>query len=194
MPMVWFDELKANELMKIQKPQEILFVGSFGHPPNVDGLNWFLESIFPSIVEACPGVNLIIVGSNCPPEFKSKESDNITVAGYLTEEELKQAYLNARLSIVPLRYGAGVKGKVLESMQFNVPVVTTPIGAEGLLGEPNEYLSVNDSESTYASEIVRMLNDDDYCMEKVFGAQDALSKYYSKKDALECLELMTAKI
>lgn len=189
-PMCWFDSKDIAFTSTVTDKPNLLFVGSFGHPPNLDGLNWFLTHIFPSIIEHDSNVLLTIIGSGCPVQIHELESDNIRVLGYVTEAELMSAYGEARVSIVPLRYGAGVKGKVIESMRFGVPVLTTGIGAEGLPGEPGSYLSIKDSESGFTQELIKLLSDELLLIEKIEKIKTILSTEFSRKTAVNALNKM----
>lgn len=95
---------------------DLLFVGGFNHTPNRDGVFWFVENILPQIISKLPGIRFHIVGSNPPSEVVALQSDNILVSGYIPDEELDQVYSQSRLVVAPLRYGAGVKGKIIEAI------------------------------------------------------------------------------
>ncbi|WP_049946254.1 glycosyltransferase [Butyrivibrio sp. WCD2001] len=113
----------------------ILTVGGFNHHPNLDAVLWFAENVYPKILEKNPHMKWHIVGSKTPDIVTQMANDNIIVHGFVSDEELEEIYNNCRLAVVPLRYGAGVKGKILEAIYHRLPVITTPIGAEGI---PND--------------------------------------------------------
>ncbi len=115
---------------KFHQRCDILFVGSFLHTPNVDALTWFVREVWPSIVSKLPNVKLHIVGDNPPSKILELLPDNVIMHGYVPD--MSVLYENTRLSIAPLRYGAGVKGKVNQSMAHGVPVVMTSVAAEGM--------------------------------------------------------------
>jgi glycosyltransferase involved in cell wall biosynthesis len=108
----------------------LLFVGGFDHDPNVDAMLYFVRHIWPQIREELGSVNLAIVGSRPPPSIVALEGDGICVSGYVPN--LEPYYQRARVCVAPLRYGAGMKGKIGQALSFGVPVVTTDIGAEGM--------------------------------------------------------------
>jgi glycosyltransferase involved in cell wall biosynthesis len=111
--------------------QGLLFVGGFRHAPNGDGILWFAQRIWPELREALPGLTLTIAGSHMPAEIRALgERPGITVAGYV--EELAPLYASHRLAVAPLRYGAGLKGKVIEALAFGLPCIGTPIAYEGI--------------------------------------------------------------
>ena len=115
------------------KRRDILFVGGFAHPPNKDAVLWFAGEIWPKVHERT-GAGFIVVGSHADDEIMalSDEKAGIDVKGFVTDEELSRLYGTCRLAAVPLRYGAGVKGKVIEALYYGLPVVTTSVGAEGI--------------------------------------------------------------
>ena len=125
--------LEPVELVRTETPApELLFVAGFNHPPNIDAAIWFVEAILPSIREEVPGLQLHIAGSNPSKAVLELARDDVTVHGYVSDEELISLYSRAACAVVPLRFGAGVKGKVLEAIRYGVPLVTTSIGAEGI--------------------------------------------------------------
>ncbi len=111
---------------------DLLFVGGFSHPPNADGVLWFVREVWPAVRRHLPGVKFNIAGAEPPREILSLASDDVKVLGFVSDERLQELYRTARLVVVPLRYGAGVKGKTVEAMAYGVPVVCTEYGIEGM--------------------------------------------------------------
>jgi glycosyltransferase involved in cell wall biosynthesis len=108
----------------------ILFLGGFNHAPNVDAVQYFVEAIFPELRRTIPGVKFYVVGSNPPDAVRGLACEDVVVTGYVPDVT---GYLRgSRLSVAPLRFGAGVKGKVNMSMAHGLPVVVTSIAAEGM--------------------------------------------------------------
>ena len=130
-PLYAFEKFNEQHVDFSQR-SGMMFVGGFNHPPNADGLTWFIESVLPAVVAEQPNICLHVVGSNMPDEIAALDGEHIKVHGFLSDEELANLYQSVRLSVVPLRFGAGIKGKVLEAMDNGVPVITTHIGAEGI--------------------------------------------------------------
>lgn len=143
-----------------QERKDIFFVGGFGHLPNVDGILWFIKEVWPLIKSKIPGIKFIIAGSNPPQEIKDLASDSdIIIKGYVGDDELEKLYTNCKIVIIPLRYGAGVKGKTVEAMRFGIPLVTTSFGVEGLPGDYS-FLKVADTSQLLANAIVDTYNDE----------------------------------
>jgi glycosyltransferase involved in cell wall biosynthesis len=140
------------------RDRELLFVGGFRHAPNADGIAWFVNEAWPSIRSACPDAKLTVVGSGPPPEVQNLERfDGVEVVGYVPRTE---PYLDrAAVSIAPLRFGGGMKGKVNEAMGSGLPVVTTSFGAQGLGAVPGRDLIVADDAGSFARGVIELLQD-----------------------------------
>ncbi|MDO8862510.1 glycosyltransferase [Haliea sp. E1-2-M8] len=154
-PLYIFDDIAVPDYDPVQR-QDILFVAGFNHPPNVDGLCWFVEEVMPLLASQCPGFHLHVVGSNPTEAVLAMQSAQVTVHGYISDQALAELYRSVGCSVVPLRYGAGVKGKVLEAIQHGVPLVTTSIGAEGIPGAA-DIMFVADSARSFGDAIVEVL-------------------------------------
>jgi GT2 family glycosyltransferase/glycosyltransferase involved in cell wall biosynthesis len=137
----------------------LLFVAGFGHGPNVDAAVWFARDILPAIRAGKPGIRLTLAGSNPTPEVQALAAEGIEITGFVTDEELARRYAAARVIVCPLRYGAGVKMKVVEAVHQGVPLVTTAVGAQGLDGIENA-VDVSDRPEDFAAAVLRLLTDD----------------------------------
>jgi GT2 family glycosyltransferase len=133
----------------------ILFVGGYGHPPNVDAATWLVNDILPLLPQPMPTV---LAGSRPPREVKVLASEFVDVAGWV--DDLTPHYQSARVVVAPLRFGAGVKGKIGEALSHGVPVVTTTIGAEGMHLVDGHNALVADTPDAFAAAIERLRTDD----------------------------------
>lgn len=139
--------------------KDLLFVGSFDHPPNVDAVRWAVREIMPLVREKCPDAVLHVVGSNPTDEVRELAGRGVQVHGWVAE--LEPQYAASRVTLAPLRFGAGVKGKVGESLSLGVPVVGTTVAIEGMhLVNGTHVLAADDAEGL-AEAAVRLLTDDD---------------------------------
>jgi glycosyltransferase involved in cell wall biosynthesis len=146
--------LEPVELARTETPTpELLFVAGFNHPPNIDAAIWFVESILPSLRDKVPGLKLHIAGSNPSKAVLELACNDVTVHGYVSDEKLIALYGRAACAVVPLRFGAGVKGKVLEAIRYGVPLVTTSIGAEGI-PDALEVMRVADEPEFFAQAVL----------------------------------------
>jgi GT2 family glycosyltransferase len=138
--------------------QEIIFVAGFGHPPNEDAAFWFVTEILPLIRAEVPAAHLSIIGSNPTERVQGLAGEGVTVFANVTDAELSAAYDRARVAVVPLRCGAGVKLKTVEALRSGVPLVTTTVGAQGL---PNlaAVAAVRDDPASFAAAAVALLSD-----------------------------------
>lgn len=138
----------------------ILFVAGFAHPPNVDAATWLVSEVMPRVWASHPQARLALVGSKPTAEVRALAGERVEVTGYVDDAELARRYAIARVAVVPLRYGAGIKGKVVEALQQGVPLVTTAVGAQGLDGL-DAVAAVQDDPVRMAAAIVRLLDDDE---------------------------------
>ena len=138
---------------------DLLFVAGFAHPPNIDAAEWFVRDIFPQIRAAAPMARLRIVGSHPTSAVRALANDTVSVSANVTARELENLYRTARVVVVPLRFGAGVKLKVVEALREGAPLVTTPIGMQGLPGLAN-VADVTATAQDFAAATIRLLQDD----------------------------------
>lgn len=134
----------------------IIFVAGFGHPPNSDAAKWFVKEMLPLIQASMGQVELLLIGSNPSPEVKALASEHVIVTGYVTDEQLLEYYLTARVAVVPLRYGAGIKNKVIEAMAYGTPLVTTPVGGQGLFGL-EDIIPITDDPALFADHVCQLM-------------------------------------
>jgi GT2 family glycosyltransferase len=139
--------------------KNLLFVGGFQHFPNIDGVIWFVNEIMPILRKTIPGITLNIIGSNMSDEILKLEKNDIKILGHISDEELDKYYTQCRIFVAPLRFGAGVKGKIIESMFKQIPVVTTTIGAEGL-PEIEDCIVIEDDPASFADKLINLYNNE----------------------------------
>lgn len=157
-PLYFFTEQQLLTSHKPVTPPRILFVAGFGHPPNVEAGLWLAHEIFPRICALVPEAILDLVGSNPVDAVRTLAGGPISVRANVSHAELARCYAEATVAIVPLRYGAGVKLKVVEAMSHGVPVVTTKVGAQGLPGLEDAAVIADDAE-TLAAAVVHLVRD-----------------------------------
>jgi O-antigen biosynthesis protein len=122
--------IPVGEMPGFESREGILFVGGFRHPPNADAITWYAKEILPHIQRLLPGVVTRVVGSNVPDAIRALENEQLQVLGFV--ENIEPLLRASKVSIAPLRYGAGVKGKINEAMNYGIPVVATPLAIEGM--------------------------------------------------------------
>jgi len=159
--------------------QGLIFVAGFGHPPNVDAAQWFVREVMPRLRSRIPGIRLALVGSNPTDEVLGLRGEGVEVTGYVPDEELAERYRKARLAVAPMRFGGGVKGKVVEAMWHGVPCVTTSTGVQGLAGA-RDSLPVADEADAFADLVLRYLQDDHLWLECSRAEQAFVKAHYTE--------------
>ncbi|WP_176212403.1 glycosyltransferase [Metallibacterium scheffleri] len=133
-PAYAFEELHDDPTRNLHEREGLIFVAGFAHPPNVDAALWLVREVLPRLHQHMPGLRLSLVGSNPSADVRALQDERVEVTGFVTDAELAQRYAHARVAVAPLRFGGGIKGKVIEAMRHGVPCVTTSAGAQGLDG------------------------------------------------------------
>ena len=158
-PAYAYDSFPDQPGQNLDERRNLLFVAGFAHPPNEDAAEWFVREVLPLIRMGYPGIHLYLVGSNPSAAVLALQGEGITVTGFVSDDELAKHYETARVVVAPLRYGGGMKGKVIEAMRFGVPCVTTSAGIQGL-AETGGFLAAADAPAEFASLALRYLGDD----------------------------------
>ncbi len=138
--------------------RDFLFIGGYEHPPNADAVLYFANEIWPLIHRRLPDTRFFIIGSNAPDEIRSLQGDGIVFVGYV--EDIAPYFGNCRLSVVPLRYGAGIKGKIATALGFGMPCIATPIAVEGMGLTDGCDIVVADQPAEFADAAVRLYYDE----------------------------------
>jgi glycosyltransferase involved in cell wall biosynthesis len=159
----------------------LLFIGGFNHAPNTDGVIWFVSEILPRIHQRLPDVVLRVVGSKMPPEVYELANDHVICEGFV--EDVAPLLQNTRVSIAPLRYGSGVKGKVNQAMSFGVPCVATSIAVEGVEAKDGVEILVADTEEAFADSIVRLYTNENLWREVSRESVESLERNFSMEVA-----------
>jgi glycosyltransferase involved in cell wall biosynthesis len=159
---------------------DILFVAGFAHPPNVDAAVFLVNYVLPLLRSQIPDVTVTLAGSNPTDTVRELAGAGVTVTGYISNEALAALYRTHRVSVVPLRFGAGVKGKVVESLSHGLPIVTTSIGVEGIPGL-REIVPVHDDEHGLAEALHTLIVDDGVWLEQSRREQAFVQRHYSFK-------------
>ena len=127
--------------------QDVLFIGGYEHLPNVDAVQWFVREVWPLIRARGGSHRFVIAGAKVPAEIAALAADDIEVRGWVAE--LAPLFAACRLSVAPLRYGGGIKGKIVSSLSYGVPVVASSIAAEGMELQHEENILVADTPRDY---------------------------------------------
>ena len=132
---------------------DLVFVGGFQHPPNIDAVLWFVREVFPLVRARAPALRFHVIGSKAPKQILELAHDGVTIHGYV--DNIAPFMDGCRLSVAPLRYGAGVKGKVNMAMSYGLPVVATTPAVEGMHVRDGEDVLIADTPEAFAAAILR---------------------------------------
>lgn len=184
-PLYIYDEFLDN-VNDFNERNDILFVGGFRHKPNEDAVLWFMDEIWPEISSNYPEMKFYIVGSNPSEQIKELQNDKVIVTGFISDEDLEKLYSTCKLVVAPLRYGAGVKGKIVEAIYYQIPVVTTSIGAEGLEDSERVMIVENNSEQ-FAKKICELYDDELKWSRFSHEEGKYIQKYFSENAAISII-------
>ena len=185
-PLFFYEKQLTNIEKDFSKRKDIIFVGRFSHSPNVDAVMWFNGEIFPKIIEVFPNIVWYIIGNNANYEIKRLRSKNINIIENMSEEKLFHLYQKCRIAIAPLRFGAGVKGKIIEAAYNQIPMITTSIGAEGL-PQSNEAFIIENEPKKIADIICKLYTDYEKLKKMSDSGEIFIEKYFSKSKAKEII-------
>lgn len=138
--------------------QGLLFLANYTHEPNVDAAAWLVNDIMPLVWERVPDMRLTLAGAEPTPAIQRLAGERVHVTGHVPD--LRPLFEQARMLVAPLRFGAGVKGKIVQSLAHGLPVVTTTIGAEGIGLARGASAIVADDASALADGIVQLYTDE----------------------------------
>ena len=192
----------ANEIAEVVPPpgdrRGLLFVGGFQHPPNADAAHELVHNVMPHVWRELPDCELTIVGPHASAGIEELAGPRVTVAGWVPD--LEPLLRGARATVAPLRFGAGMKGKITQSLAAGLPVVTSTVGAEGLHATPGEHLLVADQPEEFAAEVLRVCRDDDLWRRLSASGQELAEEGWSRaamkrhlEELLDTAERWTAR-
>ena len=181
-PLYIYDDILTDINKNFAERKDLIYVGGFGHAPNIDAVLWFGKEVFPKVLKKYPDIRWHVVGSKAPKEVEDLASENILIDGFLSDEDLHALYRVCRMAIVPLRVGAGVKGKVVEAAYYQIPLVTTSIGGEGLDTTMGNMILEDDADKM-AADICDLYEDYDRLKAMSDAGVEFISKYFTEEEA-----------
>ncbi len=168
----------------------LVFIGGFQHPPNTDAVLWYASEVLPHVRAALPGVKTYIVGSKVPASVRALAADDFVVTGFVPD--ITPYFTGCRVSIAPLRYGAGVKGKINLAMSYGLPVVATSPSIEGMSLTPGQDVLVADDPKAYADAIVQLYHDEALWHQLAAGGRKNIDAYFSRDVARRAITRLIA--
>jgi GT2 family glycosyltransferase/glycosyltransferase involved in cell wall biosynthesis len=186
-PVFFYDDPPPSDVPSFDDRRHVMFVGGYAHAPNIDAVVWFAEEVLPSVREQLADALFYVVGSNPPAEVEALAGDRIVVTGQVTERALRELYRQVRLVVCPLRFGAGVKGKLVEALYHQVPAVVTSVAAEGLPGVERHVLIADDAEE-FARRVVELYTSRQLWSQLSERAAGYVAARFSRAAALAAIE------
>jgi glycosyltransferase involved in cell wall biosynthesis len=183
-PYVNLDGLASNAA-PLRERNAVVMVGGFKHQPNVDAAIRLVRDVMPPVWKAVPWARVKLAGGDAPDEILALANDRVDVLGYVPN--LDSVYADARMSVNPIRYGAGVKGKILSSLEAGIPVITTTVGNEGIGLESGSEALIADSAKDLAAAVVLLYRDPELLERLAVAGRRAASEKFSKDGARRAL-------
>jgi GT2 family glycosyltransferase len=179
-PLHAYDTFPDSPWTNLAERKNLMFIAGFAHAPNADAAHWFVHEVLPLIHKVLPTVCLTIAGSNPNETVRALAGSQVTVTGFVTDEKLAEFYFQHRVSVAPLRFGGGMKGKVVEAMRFALPCVTSEAGAQGLAAARN-FLAVEERPELFAARVLALLQDDTKWLSVAQAAQQFCRQQFSEE-------------
>ena len=161
--------------------KDLFFVGGYQHPPNIDAARWFVGEIWPRIREELPDVTFHLIGSKAPDQVRALHGNGVHFHGFV--ESLEPWLDGCRIAVAPLRYGAGIKGKVNISMSRGQPVVATPSAVEGMFAKAGRDVMVAETAEEFAAAVVRLYRDEELWNRVSANGVENVRRYFSVETA-----------
>ncbi|VAW35589.1 Glycosyltransferase [hydrothermal vent metagenome] len=166
--------------------KDIMFIGGYQHTPNIDAVEWFVTEIFPLIVTELPELKFHIIGSKAPKHIRQMASKNIIFHGFV--EDIEPFMDDIRIAVAPLRYGAGIKGKVNMSMSYGQPVVGTSCAVEGMFTVDEKDCLMAETPKQFAQQVIRLYQDEQLWKQISQGGLENVQNYFSFAAAKKAIQ------
>jgi len=180
------------DVQPFSEREGIAFLGGYAHKPNVEAVQFFCSEVMPVLTEQMPDIVFRIYGSKAPDEFKSFESKNIEIVGFV--EDIDEVYQKARVFVSPLLSGAGLKGKVIDCMASGLPSVMSSVSAEGtgLVHSQSTYIAESVSEWC---EYINLLYQDEEAWQRLSAnSQQVAKSLFSPSEGLKGMRKILSKV
>jgi glycosyltransferase involved in cell wall biosynthesis len=164
----------------------VAFIGSFDHTPNVDAASFLVEQIMPRVWRSAPDLPCLLVGSGASRVIEGLANERVQVLGHVPQ--IATVFDRVRLTVAPLRYGAGVKGKVLDSLAAGVPCILSPVAAEGIPLPDSLRDTVAGDVEAFAARILRLHEDAAAAAAAAQAGREFIDERYSEAVVIELLK------
>jgi len=169
------DPISSSHFLPFDRREGLLFIGAYDHHPNIDAVIWLVNEIMPVVWKELPSLTLTLLGSKPTPEVSSLASDRVFVPGYIAD--VSDYFQSHKIFVAPLRFGAGMKGKIGQSLAYRLPIITGMIGAEGMNLVDGENVLIAESTEEYAAKILALYREEDLWNTLSSNSHLAISQY-----------------
>src|SRR5690606_25211707 len=145
------------------------------HPPNIDAAIWLVNEIMPEVWKELPGLKLTLLGSKPTSEIYALASERVIVPGYVAD--VSEYFQTHKLFVAPLRFGAGMKGKVGQSLAYQLPVITSNTGSEGMNLQDGKNVMIAGSKEDFAAKILLLYRDEELWRKLSSNSHQAIEQY-----------------
>ena len=168
-----------------EEPNSLFHIGSMDWIPNLEGVNWFLEKVWPKVLNEVPQTRMYLAGRKMPQTLMNTEYRNVSIVGEVPDA--MYFIESKKINIVPLLSGSGIRVKIIEAMSVGKTVISTTIGAEGIEYTDGKNILIADTPDEFVMQIKRCIADDEFCAEIGKNAYDLVANNYNN-------ELLTQKL
>jgi GT2 family glycosyltransferase/glycosyltransferase involved in cell wall biosynthesis len=169
------EEISLSEKVAFDQRSGLVFIGSYNHPPNIDAVKWLCLEIMPLVWASRPDITVNLLGSNLKDEVKELASDQVVVTGYVPEVE--PYFQKNRIFVAPLRFGAGMKGKIGQSLSLGLPTITTRIGAEGMGLIDHQDVLIADTAEEFAQAVIELYDNRELWQKLADNSLETIKRY-----------------
>jgi GT2 family glycosyltransferase len=173
--------IPESEPPGLERRRSIVFIGSFEHAPNTDAVCYFAKEVFPRVSARIPEAVFQVIGPDPPRQVRELAGPNIEVLGHVAD--VRTCFNRARVSVAPLRFGAGVKGKVNQSMALGVPTVVTSVAAEGMYLDHQQNALIADDPESFAAAVIQVWTSPDLWRRISAGGRKTVREHFSVEAA-----------
>ncbi len=169
------EEISLSEKVAFDQRSGLVFIGSYNHPPNIDAVKWLCLEIMPLVWASRPDITVNLLGSNLKDEVKELANDQVIVTGYVPEVE--PYFQKSRIFVAPLRFGAGMKGKIGQSLSLGLPTITTKIGAEGMGLIDHQDVLIADTAEEFARAVIELYDHRELWQKLADNSLETIKRY-----------------
>ena len=169
------EEISLSEKVAFDQRAGLVFIGSYNHPPNIDAVKWLCLEIMPLVWASRPDITVNLLGSNLKDEVKELANDQVIVTGYVPEVE--PYFQKSRIFVAPLRFGAGMKGKIGQSLSLGLPTITTKIGAEGMGLIDHQDVLIADTAEEFAQAVIELYDNMELWQKLADNSLETIKRY-----------------